>query len=162
MKLNSAHFLFIYSMNRTVLFFSSCSMKTKNSFVTEMVSMIAEDGILCQKEASLPVYGFSQLLLNSEVLNVLNKFGSHLNLSIMVFACSWNKLCIYYTLQIFLKYTRNAYFILKNYIKVLISTRDISFHLKAFFCLMKNSIFFVCFKAKLFPFLVSKIWTMYL
>lgn len=128
-----------------------------------MVSMIAEDGILCQKKASLLVwYGFSHLLLNSEVLNILSKFRSHLKLlSFMLFAFSFNKLHILH-FAIFSKYTENAYFIFKKYIQLMVSIKDIFFiHLKTF-CLVANSLFVVYFKAKLFPFLLSKIWTIYL
>lgn len=98
-----------------------------------MVSMIAEDGILCQKEVSLSVwYGFSHLLLISEVLNILSKFRSHSKLSsFMLFVFSWNKLCIYYTLQLILKkkkiHRKCIFHIKKIYTKLLVSTRDISF-----------------------------------
>lgn len=129
-----------------------------------MVSMIPEDRLLCQKEASFFVwYGFSHLLLISEVLNILSKFRSHSNLSFTLFAFSWNKLCRYGTLQFtYFLNTQKIHIFIQKIISNCWFLQEISpIHLKTFY-LVANSIFFVYFKAKLFPFLVSKIWTLHL
>lgn len=82
---------------------------------------------------------------------------------LVLIAFSWNKWCMLH-LQFFFWYTKNAYFIFKNLYQTADFYKRYLFllHMKTPFCLVANTIFFVCFKAKLFPFLVSKTWTVYL